>query len=77
MSDVLGDISKNSLVKVTGFSGGDAMKRRLKDLGILVNEVIKIVKNDNHGPVIVNVKGADIVLGRTVTEKIIVESLDD
>ncbi len=76
MEAALAEVKKDIKVKVTGFSNGKALNKRLKDLGILINEIIVVVKNDKKGPVIVKVKGADIVLGRVVSEKILTEVVD-
>lgn len=68
--------AEGSSAKVTGMQAGIGMEKRLKDMGILENEHVEVVKNDNKGPVIINVKGAQIALGRGVAQKIVVEVPD-
>jgi ferrous iron transport protein A len=65
--------SQGKEVKVVNIDGGDATQKRLKDLGILNNETIFIVKNDKVGPVIILVKGSKIALGRNISGNIQVE----
>ena len=77
MGAPLAEMEKDQVVKVTAFESGQAMKKRLKDMGILVNDIVIIVKNDKKGPVIVKAKGAEIVLGRGVSEKIMAEVIDE
>lgn len=62
--------------KVRDMQAGTGMEKRLKDMGILRNEHVEVVKNDSKGPVIINVKGAQIALGRGVAQKIVVEVPD-
>ncbi|OHD06468.1 MAG: hypothetical protein A2086_01805 [Spirochaetes bacterium GWD1_27_9] len=62
---------KNATVK--DIEGGINSQKRLKDLGILDNEKIRIVKNDKTGPIIIQVKGANIAIGRNISKKINVE----
>lgn len=68
--------TEGTFARVADMKAGFDMEKRLKDMGILRDEQIKIIKNDTKGPVIINVKGAQIALGRGVAEKIVVEVSD-
>ena len=72
MSVNLSETNQSGYYKVVNIDGGLEAKKRLKDLGILQNEEIQIIKNDKVGPVIIEVKGAKIALGRNLSKKIIV-----
>ncbi|MCG8569122.1 MAG: ferrous iron transport protein A [Spirochaetes bacterium] len=76
MSMKLTELHSGKQVKVIDHLGGHHVMERLKELGLLRNEIIKIIKNDRFGPVIVEIKGANIALGRGIARKIIVESTE-
>ena len=42
-------------------------------MGILPGETIEIVRRDNGGPLLVEVKGARVALGRGISLKVTVE----
>jgi len=69
----LGFIQTGREVVVKEMLGGKGMCRRLAGLGITRGAVVRVVKNDICGPVIVLVKEARLALGRGITQKIMVE----
>ena len=54
--------------------GGRGLIRRLYELGFTPGTKVKILSSNSPGPVLVDVRGARIALGRGVTMKIIVNS---
>ena len=57
-------------VKLNRIDGGRCVRARLSDLGITIGSRIKMIKNDIYGPIIVNVRGANIALGRGIASKL-------
>lgn len=54
---------------------GRKMKKRLEDLGLTPGVTLSIVSNDLRGSFILNVRGSRLVLGTSVTQKILVEKV--
>jgi ferrous iron transport protein A len=51
--------------------------RRLEEMGILPRQVITVTRNGRIGPVEVMVKGSQLVIGRGIASKIIVEIINE
>lgn len=68
-NDSLISMPVNGVVTVKVIRAGFKAIRFLADLGIHEGEKIRIVKND-IGPVIVEVKGTRVAIGRGLAEKI-------
>lgn len=60
--------------EIVGFRGGKGLVRRLVDMGFTPGTKVKIMSSHHPGPILVEVKGSKIALGRGVTMKIIVKS---
>jgi ferrous iron transport protein A len=61
-------------VRVTNFRGGWGMQRRLSQLGFLPGNKIRIIRSaPMRGPLLLEVEGREIVLGRGVAAHILVE----
>lgn len=71
MSEIfsLEELTSNNIVIVKKIVAGYKAHRFLADLGIHEGERIRIVKND-VGPVIVEVKGTRVAIGRGLASKI-------
>ena len=65
--------SPNENLKVVQVWHGGKFKNKLSDMGIYKDSQIKIIKNDIPGPLIVDVKGSRLILGRGQAQKIMVE----
>ena len=48
------------------------MSKKLCEIGIYPKSLLKVIKNDISGPLIVEVKGSRFVLGRGQAQKIMV-----
>ncbi|MCX8059054.1 MAG: ferrous iron transport protein A [Spirochaetes bacterium] len=64
------EIKNNERFRIDKINGGPGLIRRLRDLGLLSGEEILMIKNENKGPIIINVKGSMIALGRGIAQKI-------
>jgi ferrous iron transport protein A len=63
------DVGENGIVVVSSINAGYKAQRFLADLGIHEEEKIRVVKNDT-GPIIVEVKGTRVAIGRGLAKKI-------
>ena len=59
-------------LRVTGISGGQRSQARLAALGILPGGLVEIVQRDNGGPLLLDVKGTRVALGRGISLKVLV-----
>ncbi len=64
-------------VKVVKIVGGKGITRRLVEMGFTPGENVKILHSDFSGPILVNVKGSRVALGRGIAMKIIVDGLGE
>jgi len=61
-------------LKVTGLSGGKNLRARLTQYGLFPGDCLRILRAaPMKGPLLVEVNGREIALGRGVAEKILVE----
>jgi len=68
------NVKNGKWVRVTNFRGGRGMQRRLAQLGFLPGNKVRIIRAAPfHGPLLLEVEGREIVLGRGVASHIIVE----
>ena len=72
-SDVsLAEAPLSTPLKVTGITGGCQSQTRLAALGILPGEQVEIIQRDNGGPLLLDVKGTRVALGRGISSKVLV-----
>ena len=69
----LDQVASGGRVRIVRIEAGHSLKNRLTAMGFLVDEPIKVVRNDNHGQVIIAVKNSKVVLGRGMSHKIFVQ----
>ncbi len=62
-------------VRLVALHGGHQMRRRLADMGLTLNMPLRLVQRNGHGPVIVDVKGTRLAIGRGMSHHIMVEPL--
>ncbi len=69
-------VNNGNWVRVIQVAGGIEMERRLAQLGFLPGNKIRIIRSAPfHGPLLLDVEGREIVLGRGVANKVMVEYL--
>ena len=61
--------------KIVKIEQGKGIKLKLASMGLLPGKIVKIIKNDFSGPVIVAIKAVRISVGRGLSKKIQVSSL--
>ncbi|MCD6392705.1 MAG: ferrous iron transport protein A [Planctomycetes bacterium] len=59
-------------VKLAGINAGYGLKGRLAAMGMVGSVEIIVISNNSPGPLVVNVKGAKIALGRGIAYKVMV-----
>jgi len=62
-------------LKILQVGHGEKFKKRLSDMGIYKDAQVKIIKNDIPGPLIIDIKGSRLILGRGQAQKIMVEGV--
>lgn len=68
------DVEKGRLVKIASFDGGHGMKTKLNRFGIYPGDLARVVRHAPfHGPVLLEVRGMEIALGRGIASLIMVE----
>ena len=61
--------------KVVAMYGGREFNRRLASIGILPGTEVTLVRRGATGPVIIEVRGSQFVLGRGMAQRVLVERL--
>ena len=62
-------------LKVTALNGGERLRARLTQYGLFEGDSLRILRTaPMRGPLLVEVNGREIALGRRVAEKILVEA---
>ena len=69
------ETKNNDKFKITNIYGGQGVLKRLRDLGLITGEIITVIKNDRGGPILINLKGSMIALGRGIAQKIFGEKV--
>jgi ferrous iron transport protein A len=59
-------------VRLLKVDGGSGLKQRMVSMGLLPGASIEVVKNKGNGPVVLSVKGARLIIGRGMSDKIMV-----
>ena len=63
------NMKENGILTIININAGSKAHRFLADLGIHTGEKIKVIKNDS-GPVVIEVKGTKVAIGRGLAAKI-------
>ena len=59
-------------VTVTGVRAGWGLQRRLADMGLTPGVQIRVINSQMAGPVLIDLRGSRVALGRGVAQKILV-----
>ena len=60
-------------LNIVKIHGGIGCHRRLADMGLVPGARVKLVYRQEHGPVLIDLKGSRLALGRGMAHKILVE----
>jgi len=69
----LSTIQAGERVRVVGIDAGRGLNSRLAAMGLVAGAELRVVSNGHPGPFVLIVKGAKVVLGRGVAQKIMVK----
>ena len=67
------DIKPGETVRIISIDAGQALKHRLAAMGLLPNMLIKVIRKEGRGQVIVGVKNGKVALGHGMAHKVMVE----
>jgi ferrous iron transport protein A len=72
-STTLSRVKSGATAWIRGIQGGHTFLSRLAALGFTPGASIKVVQNRGRGPIIVDLRGTRVALGRGEASKILVE----
>jgi ferrous iron transport protein A len=76
MPTTLDKIYENSKAKVIDIRGGAGIRQRLSQMGIHPGDMITILRYGAlRGPILIEIHGSQVALGRGIASKIIVEEM--
>ncbi len=67
-------IKPGESVRLVKVDGGNGLRQRMVAMGLLPGASFEVVKNKGDGPVVLCVKGARLIVGRGMSDKIMVSS---
>lgn len=68
----LSEVPAGQTVRLVRVNAGSGLKSRLAAMGLLANVSIHVMRNDFAGQLIVRVKNTKVVLGRGMSQKVVV-----
>lgn len=72
----LGDLEKKQSARIVTIAAEHKVIKRLADLGLVPNTQVKILrKTIFYGPLVIQVRGISLALGKGVAKKILVRKL--
>ncbi|OVE76531.1 hypothetical protein BVX97_00835 [bacterium E08(2017)] len=63
------------MVRVVSMDPGSGMESRLAGLGVRKGIDVRVVRNDNHGPLVLSVNNSRVMVGRGMAASIVVEEV--
>lgn len=69
----LAHIESGSKVLVKDLHAGQRFRHRMAELGIFPGALIQVLKREGRGPLIIQIGGSRLMLGRRMAEKITVQ----
>ena len=68
----LSEVPAGRTVHLAAVQAGQGLKSRLAAMGLLAHVSLRVLRNDSCGQIIVQVKNTKVVLGRGMSQKILV-----
>jgi ferrous iron transport protein A len=66
----LSEIQAGRQVQLVRIQAGLALKERLAAMGLIPQGILRVIRNEGQGQVIVEIKGSRVILGRGMSGKI-------
>ena len=74
---LLVDVDKDACIRITGFADGKGVESKLRQLGIIPGETIVVIRvAPLGGPLLLDVQGRTVAIGKGVASKIEVENIE-
>jgi ferrous iron transport protein A len=68
-------VSPGKMVQVVGVRFGWGLRRKLADMGLTPGVTVRVLNNQIAGPVIIDLRGSRLALGRGMTQRVLVKEL--
>jgi ferrous iron transport protein A len=68
----LSSIPQGNLVKLSALNVGRELASRMTSLGLTPGATLQVIQNHGRGPIIINIRGTHVALGRGEAEQLIV-----
>ena len=72
----LDSLKENEEAQIIRINGGRNLVLRLSDMGLVPNTKFKVVLNSYFGPVLIEVRGSKLAIGRGMAKKILVKEVE-
>jgi ferrous iron transport protein A len=73
----LAQVHENNKAKVIDIQGGQRMRQRLGEMGIHPGDIVTILRYGAlRGPILIEIHGSQVALGRGIASKILVEEVE-
>ena len=64
-------------IRIESYNTGDGLAAKLRQLGLVPGDIAKVIRHAPfRGPILLNINGREIALGRTIAAKIKVEVVE-
>ena len=71
----LSAVKRNEQCRVLTIAGGEGMRSKMYNLGVHETERVKVVQNRGFGPLVIDIGGTRLILGRRMAERLWVSRL--
>ena len=71
----LSKVTNGKTVTLVSIDAGQELRSRLAAMGLTPGVELTVIKHSNHGPFVIRVKNSKVVLGRGMTQKVLVHPL--
>lgn len=69
------DTPIGATVRISGFDGRKSVATKLRQYGLFIGDLVRVLRHGSfEGPVLVELNGREIALGREIASKVIVEA---
>ncbi|MFO7850824.1 MAG: FeoA family protein [Spirochaetia bacterium] len=66
----LSKLKRNETCRVISMAGGEGMRSKMHQLGIHGAETLRVAQNPGFGPLVVEVGGTRLIIGRKMAERL-------
>lgn len=73
---ILSSAKQNKYYEILQIDEKEGVKAKLLSMGVYTSAIVKILKNDKFGPIIILIKNCRLSLGRGLAKKIIIKEYE-